>query len=446
MHSRKLTIASMIVAAALTLTTAACNKDAATADTQPGSVSLFGTDGIMSNSFGDTVKASGELNGLSGTAALNPPNPAFDHAILSENPSLDDFSYAGQAYDAVMIIALAAQTAGSTDGVTIAKYIDGVTELRRGGVQCSSFTTCMDAVKAGRDIAYRGVTVTSGFTKAGEPSTASYGTLHFGTNNHIDSQQTEFVNAGDQSSAATQTLIPPAQPAFYNGPALNLGVLLPVTGPLASQGKPIIAGVNLAIHEINKAGGVLNNRIVTEFADDGTDVNKSVAGAKRLISQGANAIIGPSFSGASTAVAPVAAKAGVVVMSPSATASSLSTLKADGMFFRTAPSDILQAQAIADVITRSGAQRVFIVARSDDYGTPLAHDTAAALTADGLAASDITTAAYSAATNANNSSTYTQIATSVRSFRADSVLLIGYEEIGGMISALSAAGLQFNAS
>jgi branched-chain amino acid transport system substrate-binding protein len=448
MHSRKLT--TMIVAATLMLTTAACTSNVAvvTPSTQSTNVSLFGTDGIMSNSFGDTIKAAGQLNGLSGTSALNPPNPAFDSALLKQNPGLDDFSYAGQAYDAVMITALAAQIAGSTNGKDIAKYINGVTELSRGGVECSTFVDCMSAIAKGKDIAYRGITVTSGFTSAGEPSTASYGTLHFGSDNNIDVEKTEFVNAGDESNASTQASPAPAPPATYTGPALNVGLLLPKTGQLATQGKPIIAGADLAISEINDSvdAGVLGKPIVTEFADDGTDPVKAVAGAKRLIGDGATAIIGPSFSDASTAVIPVAVAAGVVVISPSATASSLSTVNDHGMFFRTAPSDILQAQAIADVITRSGAQRVFIVARSDDYGTPLAHDTATALAEDGMASGSVTTAAYSAAANANNAGTYTQIAASVKAFHADAVLLIGYEEIGGMITALATAGLQFNAS
>jgi ABC-type branched-subunit amino acid transport system substrate-binding protein len=446
MHSRKLT--TMIAAAALTLMTAACTSSAAVAppSTQSGNVSLFGTDGIMSNSFGDTIKVAGQLDGMSGTSPLNPPNPAFDSALLKKDPGLDDFSYAGQAYDAVMIAALAAQVAGSTKGTVIAKYINGVTELAKGGVECTTFVACMDAIAKGKDIAYRGITVTSGFTSAGEPSTASYGTLHFGSDNHIDVEKTEFVNAGDQSNASTQSSPAAAPTAFYTGPALNLGLLLPKTGQLATQGKPIIAGADLAISQINAAQGVLGQPIVSEFADDGTDPVKAVAGAKRLIADGATAIIGPSFSGASTAVIPVAVRAGVVLISPSATASSLSTVSDHGMFFRTAPSDILQAQAIADVITRSGAQRVFIVARSDDYGTPLAHDTATALTSDGMPAANVSTASYSAAADADNSGTYTQIAASIKAAHADAVLLIGYEEIGGMITALSAAGLQLSTS
>jgi ABC-type branched-subunit amino acid transport system substrate-binding protein len=446
MHSRKRTITATIIAAALMLGSASCTKDATATNSGANAqgVSLFGTDGIMSNSFGDTVKNAGQLNGLSGTSALNPPDPTFDGNLVKINSSLDDFSYAGQAYDAVIITALAAQMAGSTNGADIAKYIDTVTERHIGSVMCNSFAACRDALANGSDITYRGVTVTNGFTKAGEPSTASYGTLHFGADNHIDVHKTEFINAGDAATASSQVTPAAKLARSYRGPALNLGVLLPKTGPLAAQGKPIIAGAEWGIAQLNDAGGVLGKPVVTEFADDGTDPNKAVAGARKLISEGANAIIGPSFSGASDAVIPIAAQAGVVLFSPSATAAALSTVNDHGMFFRTAPSDILQSQAIADIITRSGAQRVFIVARSDSYGTPFAHDVKAALAQDGVPLGNITTAGYSIDTKADNTTTYAQIATSIKSFHANAVLLIGYEEIGGMIAAMAHSGLTFN--
>ena len=52
----------------------------------------------------------------------------------------------------------------------------------------------------------------------------------------------------------------------------------------------------------------------------------------------------------------------------SCASSALSAVPDQGLFFRTSPSDSLQAQAIADVIMRGGAQKVFLVARDDTYG------------------------------------------------------------------------------
>jgi ABC-type branched-subunit amino acid transport system substrate-binding protein len=440
MHSRKLALlATITVACSLSMT--ACDAKPAPKPTYgPSGIALFGTDGIMSSEFGDVVKQPGLLDGMSGTAALAPLSPAFTSRLLKADPSLDSFNYAGEAYDAVVITALAAESAHSIDGPTIASYIDGVTTS---GILCSDVATCMTDVDHGKDIAYQGITVTDGFTKAGEPSAASFGTLHFGSDNHIDDQKTEYISAGNPDGATAPG--PAIQPdTRYDGPALTLGLLLPKTGGLAEEGKPIIAGAYLAIQDINKAGGVLGKPIKSDFQDDGTDPTKAQAGARKLISDGVPVIIGPSFSGGADAVLPIAVKAHVVLFSPSATSADLTNAPDDGLFFRTAPSDALQALAVADVIIRTGSTRVFIVARGDSYGTGLEHDVSAALLSDGIAQSNLTTAEYSATPNADNSGTYAQIASSIRSFHPDAVLLIGYSEIAGVITAMSSVDLKFN--
>jgi ABC-type branched-subunit amino acid transport system substrate-binding protein len=447
MHARRLRITAAVLTATAVLATSACSSNGSDAGTSTRGIALFGTDGIMSNSFGTEVKTPGELAGMSGTAPLMPFSNGFEQRVRSIDPTLDDFTYSGQAYDAVVIAALAAQIAGSTDGTTIAKYINGVTTLQAGGIECATFAKCLAAIATGKDIAYRGVTVDTGFTSVGEPSTSTYGTQHFGSQNQIDAQKTEYVSAGDPNTATTtKPPAPSATTATYHGPALNMGLLLPKTGGLAENGKPIFAAAKLAIKDVNAAGGVLGKPITTETQDDGTDVTKATNGAKALISAGANVIIGPSFSGAAEAVVPLGVAAGVVIFSPSATSAVLTTIDDHGMFFRTAPSDILQAQAIADVIMRSGAQRVFIVARSDTYGTGLEKDVKAALITGGLPSEDLQTAEYSADSKADNTATFSRIAHDISSFQSDSVLLLGYEETTGVISAMVSAHLQFRTS
>src|SRR5262249_54652292 len=135
-----------------------------------------------------------------------------------------DYTYAGEAYDGVMITALAVQVAHTVDPVVVAKYVNSVTT---GGVDCSSIKECLNALAAGKEIAYRGVTVRTGFTDVGEPSTTSYGTLHFGPDNKIDEGKTEFVSAGDGKSAATAK---PRAPAPIPAPA-------PARTPTPAAGK-----------------------------------------------------------------------------------------------------------------------------------------------------------------------------------------------------------------
>ena len=239
---RQRLIATLAIAAATILTAAACGPAKASPPKTESGVALFGTDGIMANSFGQAVTTPGELAGMSGTAPLTPLDTSFTSRLLQINSSLDDFNYADQAYDAVAIAGLAAQTAGTTDAATIAKYINGVTSLQKGGVECATVKDCLSDIARGQDIAYRSTSVTSGFTKAGEPSTATYGTQHFDAKNQIDDQRTEYVTTGSTAAAATAAPAAPASGAPSSGQPLKLGFLLPKTGPLGAARQADLRG------------------------------------------------------------------------------------------------------------------------------------------------------------------------------------------------------------
>ena len=442
MHVRR----TALIAGALLLTlVAGCGEKAQQPNNSiDNTIALYGTDGVMATSFGDAVNNPGAIAGMAGTAPLTPLPTSFKDKIKKLDPSVEEYNYAGEAYDAVMITALAADLAHSTDSRTIASYVNGVTIKKPGGSECTTYLDCMTVLESGQDIAYRGYAVRAGFTSAGEPSIAEFGTQHFNDANQIDDQKTEFVTTGDPATASNKRSPDPVSPADpYHGPALKLGILLAKTGVLAPNNKPIIAAVKLAIKDVNDDGGVLGKQIEAVYGDDGTDPAKAVNSAKDLIAQGVNVIVGPSFSGASIKCIPVAAAAGVMMISPSATSAALTTVPDQGLFFRTSPSDSLQAQAIADVIMRGGAQRVFLVARDDAYGQGLEKDLSAALIANGITSSDIKTAEYSGADGANNTAAFASIATSVAAFKADSVVLLGYDETAGMVSALLADKVSF---
>jgi hypothetical protein len=160
-------------------------------------VRLYGTDGNMSNSFGDEFKDQpGTLAGMKGTTPMTPLSDDFKRRLHEVDPKLKDYTYAAESYDAVVITSLAAQLAGTTAPKELAKYINGVTT---GGAECDTVKRCLDLAKAGEDLAYRGVSLRrGGFTDVGEPSTASYATLHFDATDKLDDGKTEYVGAGDE--------------------------------------------------------------------------------------------------------------------------------------------------------------------------------------------------------------------------------------------------------
>ena len=113
----------------------------------------------MTSSFGGTFKDQADLLvGMRGTSPLTPLPEDFKRRLRVVDPRLtNDFLYAAEAYDAVVIAALAAETARSVEGPQIARYMTAVTVAKGDGrVLCETIPTCLDAMRAGKDIAYRG--------------------------------------------------------------------------------------------------------------------------------------------------------------------------------------------------------------------------------------------------------------------------------------------------
>jgi ABC-type branched-subunit amino acid transport system substrate-binding protein len=414
-------------------------------DADPAPIRLYGSDGNMSNGFGAAFKDTpGMLNGMRGTAPLTPVSEDMKRRLKAVDPKIADFNYAGEAYDAVVIAALAAETARGTEGPQIARYITAVTVARSADTApCETVRECLDAIRAGRDVAYRGATLRrSGLTEIGEPSTASYGTLSYGRTNQIDDGKTEFVAAGDETKQAKDTVAPPTR-LTHSVPALKIGALLPHTGDLASFSPPLFAGAQLGVREVNEAGGVLGKSVEWVDGDDGTDPKVALATAERHIANGVQVIIGAAASGITKAVLPTVTAAGRVLISPSATSDELSQLDDHGLFFRTSPPDDLQAKALVDVIMRYGAQRVVIVAREDSYGRGLRSKVEQDLRAAGVKADQIKTLGYEVR-DSYTVEQFAELAAAATDFKPDAVLVVGFDESANVIKALSARGMRFH--
>lgn len=158
---------------------------------------------------------------------------------------------------------------------------------------------------------------------------------------------------------------------------IKLGILLGFTGPLESITPHMARGAELAIKEVNDAGGVLGGRKVSVVRGDSTctDASAATASATRLVTvEKVAAIIGGDCSGVTGAVLQnVARPNGVVMISPSATSPALTTAPDDGLFFRTAPSDARQGEVMAQVILSRGIKSVAVTFTNNDYGKGLSN-------------------------------------------------------------------------
>lgn len=166
--------------------------------------------------------------------------------------------------------------------------------------------------------------------------------------------------------------------------ALSVGSLLPTTGNLAFLGAPEIAGVDLAVKEINEAGGIAGKCVSVSHKDSGdTTTDIATQSATALINEGVDVIVGAASSGVSLSVIDQITGAGVLQISPANTAPDLSTYADNGLYFRTAPSDVLQGRVLGNLIVGDGATKVAFLTLQDPYGTGLYENAKIAVEAAG---------------------------------------------------------------
>lgn len=152
---------------------------------------------------------------------------------------------------------------------------------------------------------------------------------------------------------------------------LIVGSLLPQTGSLAFLGPPEIAGVDLAVNEINEAGGVLGSDVEVIHADSSDADNAEVAtqSVTDLISQDVAVIVGAASSSVTLNVVDDITGAEIVQISPANTSTKLSGYS--DFYFRTAPSDLVQGSALGNLVVNDGHANVAFLVFNDDYGITL---------------------------------------------------------------------------
>lgn len=123
----------------------------------------------------------GTLAGVKATFPTPPElDPTFKERLLQVDPKLEDFTYAPQAYDAMTMIALAAEAAGDDAGTSIGSKL---IEISEGGTQCSDYKTCLDLVKSGEDIDYEGQSGPCDLNSVGSVMKATIGIQEYGNDN-----------------------------------------------------------------------------------------------------------------------------------------------------------------------------------------------------------------------------------------------------------------------
>lgn len=165
-----------------------------------------------------------------------------------------------------------------------------------------------------------------------------------------------------------------AEPSNSAGPAedltLKIGTVLPQTGSLAFLGPPEEAGVQLAVNEVNEAAAGVT--VDVTFGDSGDADNKAFeTTVPKLQSEGVSAMIGAASSGVTKLFLDSNVSEGIITFSPANTSPDFTTWDDNGLYWRTAPSDLLQGEVLGNLIAEDGHKNIGIIYQNDAYGTGL---------------------------------------------------------------------------
>ncbi|MEV0954224.1 ABC transporter substrate-binding protein [Promicromonospora sp. NPDC050249] len=144
----------------------------------------------------------GTLKGVKGTIPGADAPEEFkerlnDWYVAENDEELSDYAYAAESYDAAILVALAAVRGKGTDGQTIAENIRAVSGSEEGATEVSTFEEGVEALEAGDEIAYQGVSGIGPLNEDNDPSSAFIGVYEYdGDNKNIWTKVVEGSVAG----------------------------------------------------------------------------------------------------------------------------------------------------------------------------------------------------------------------------------------------------------
>ena len=207
---------------------------------------------------------------------------------------------------------------------------------------------------------------------------------------------------------------------------LLIGTAGSVTGQYAIFGEQMTRGAEMAVADINAAGGVLGNRLVLEIGDDACEAKQAVAVANQMVNKEVAFVAGHFCSSTSIPASEIYYEEGILQISPAST-NPLLTEQGYENVFRTCGRDDQQGLVAGNFLARVfPGQRIAILHDKTAYGKGLADETKKALNAAG-----VEEALYEAYTAGEKD--YTALVSKLKAEEIDVIYLGGYHTEAGLI-------------
>lgn len=160
---------------------------------------------------------------------------------------------------------------------------------------------------------------------------------------------------------------------------ITIAIAGPMTGDLASFGEQLRRGAEMAVADINAAGGVMGKQLKLEIGDDQCDPKQAVQVANDLVKKGVVFVAGHFCSGSSIPASDVYAEEGILQITPASTNPKFTdepAAKGIATIFRTCGRDDIQGQFAGTWLAKTYAgKKVAILDDKSAYGQGLANDT-----------------------------------------------------------------------
>jgi len=206
-----------------------------------------------------------------------------------------------------------------------------------------------------------------------------------------------------------------------------VAVVGPITGQYASFGAQMKNGGELAVEDINAAGGVLGKKLDLEFGDDACDPKQAVAVANQMTGNNVALVAGHYCSGSSIPASKVYAEANMVQISPASTNPAFTDNRAGPNIYRVCGRDDQQGGVAGKYIaSHFSDKKVAFVHDKTAYGKGLADETKKAMNEAGKQE-----AMYEAITAGEKD--YSALVSKLKQANIDLVYFGGYHTEAGLI-------------
>ncbi|MBW2969893.1 ABC transporter substrate-binding protein, partial [Candidatus Woesearchaeota archaeon] len=148
------------------------------------------------------------------------------------------------------------------------------------------------------------------------------------------------------------------------------GAMFPMTGDGAAYGEPLSRQLQLAVDELNAAGGIDGKQVEIKLEDSKCNPKDGATAAQKLVDvDKVKVIFGGACSGETLGAAPIVEQAKVVMIAPSATSPKITD--AGDYVFRTAPSDAYAGEVAAEKALALGYKTAAVINENSDYAQGL---------------------------------------------------------------------------